>query len=391
VGEEGDLMVKRGTRLVEGVNVTITKIDQISTPQPTLSDKDAADLCQKVRYLIDQIETLNAKDFATQTTLNSVLSQLDITLSALRDALRGTANKDFSTLEADVESINAKVATESTLSSINGKVATESTLSSIDTKVATESTLSSIDAKVATESTLSSIRTQLDIALSELKATGTQTPRTLSELYDELASIDAKDFATESTLSGILAKLDIALSEIKATGAETPRTLSNLYDQLSSLIAKDFATETTLSSIDSKVATESTLSSINTKVATESTLSSILSQLDITLSSLRDALLAEEHVYSQLINADETAAQSITLDTKGHKMLEVYASATAATTFTLEVSHDNTNWIPVYTSPSPETTYGGDRTFWNGYRYARLSSATAGAAGDTVSLYLGAK
>jgi len=253
-------MVKRGTRLLEGVNVAITKIDQVSTPQPTISDKDAADLCQKVRYLIDQIETLNAKDFATQTTLASILSQLDMTLSALRDALRGANNKDLSTLEADVESIDAKVATESTLSSIDAKVATESTLSSIDSKVATETTLSSV-----------------------------------------------------------------------------------------------------------------------------------LARLDITLSSLRDAILAEEHVYSQLVDANETSAQSITLDTKGHKMLEVYASATSPTTFTLEVSHDGSNWIPFYTSPSPETTYGGDQTLWNGYKYARLSSAAAGSSGDKVSLYLGAK
>lgn len=42
---------------------------------------------------------------ATESTLSSVLSQLDITISALRDALRGANTKDFSTLEADAESI----------------------------------------------------------------------------------------------------------------------------------------------------------------------------------------------------------------------------------------------------------------------------------------------
>jgi len=97
------------------------------------------------------------------------------------------------------------------------------------------------------------------------------------------------------------------------------------------------------------------------------------------------------HKYAQIINADETVAQSISLDTKGSRLLEVYASASTATTFTFEVSHDNVNWITWYTSPAAETEYGGDKTMWNGYRYVKLSSAAAGVAGDTVSLYLGAK
>jgi len=457
-------MVKRGTRLIEGINVSITRIDQISTPQPTTSDKDAADLCQKIRYLIDQIETLNSKDFATQTTLDSILSQLDMTLSALRDALKGDGNKDLSTLEADVESIDAKVATESTLSSILG---------------------------------------QLDVPLSEIKAAGTETPRTLSNLYDLLSSINGKDFATEATLSSIDSKissdqprhitnaydsdndrlkidaqvvanpsnLDVALSTrasestLSSVLSQLDITLSALRDALRGASNKDFTTlesdvESILSKLDialsavrdaaydsendrKKISIEndavglaksSDISATQPRDVTDraarvlgqitdgsspvnpadfgsnthprniTQVSGValtgrnwsddfakLQNIDIMLSALRDALLAEEHVYSQLVDADETSAQSITLDTKGHKMLEVYAEATAATTFTLEFSHDNANWITFYSSPSPETSYGGDQTLWNGYRYARLRSAAAGASGDTVSLYLGAK
>jgi len=44
--------------------------------------------------------------------LASILTQLDITLSALRDALRGASTKDFSTLETDVESIYSKLNTQ---------------------------------------------------------------------------------------------------------------------------------------------------------------------------------------------------------------------------------------------------------------------------------------
>ena len=49
------------------------------------------------------LAALAGKDFATQTTLASVLSKLDITLGALRDALKGASAKDFSTLEVAVD------------------------------------------------------------------------------------------------------------------------------------------------------------------------------------------------------------------------------------------------------------------------------------------------
>jgi hypothetical protein len=154
------------------------------------------------------------------------------------------------------------------------------------------------------------------------------------------------------------------------------------------------ASEATLASIDGKVATEATLSAIKNALASVGTDKLLTTpdnppNLDIALSALRDALLAEEHVYEQLINADETVAQSVTLDTKGHKLLEVWAEAAAATTFTLEFSNDGTNWVTYYTSPAAETEY--KNTLWNGFRYARLKSAAAGATGDTVTLILSAK
>ena len=42
--------------------------------------------------------------------IKKILSKLDITLSALRDALKGTDNKDFSTLESDIEDIRNALA-----------------------------------------------------------------------------------------------------------------------------------------------------------------------------------------------------------------------------------------------------------------------------------------
>ena len=124
-------------------------------------------------------------------------------------------------------------------------------------------------------------------------------------------------------------------------------------------------------------------------LAKESTLSNILSKLDITLSALRDALLAEEVVENHGTGLDETVDQEISLDTKGHKLLEVYAKASAATTFYLDVSPDNVTWIEGYLSWSSVTEV--KETLWNGFRYVRLRSAAAGASGDTVDLFLSAK
>lgn len=118
-------------------------------------------------------------------------------------------------------------------------------------------------------------------------------------------------------------------------------------------------------------------------------LASILSQLDIKVSELRDALLGEEAVENHATGLDETADQEISLDTKGHKLLEVYAKASASTTFYLDVSPDNTTWISGYMSWSSVTEV--KETLWNGFRYVKLRSAAAGASGDTVDLYLSAK
>jgi hypothetical protein len=52
--------------------------------------------------------TLASNDPAV-TELASILSQLDITLSALRDGLRGASTKDFSTVESDIETMSGKL------------------------------------------------------------------------------------------------------------------------------------------------------------------------------------------------------------------------------------------------------------------------------------------
>jgi hypothetical protein len=127
--------------------------------------------------------------------------------------------------------------------------------------------------------------------------------------------------------------------------------------------------------------------------ATEDSLASVLAQLDVllstraaetTLAALRDKFL---NVYSQLIGADLTVAQSITLDADGRTLLEIHAASSAATDYTLEASADNTNFFTLATWAA---VTGIDETWTIGWQYIRLSSAAAGVAGDTVTLVLSA-
>ena len=106
-----------------------------------------------------------------------------------------------------------------------------------------------------------------------------------------------------------------------------------------------------------------------------------------TLNDLYTRILeVQQNVYSQLIGADETVAQSITLDVAGRTLLDIYASASVAATFRLDVSNDNTNWISDYLTWAAVTEV--KETHTNAFRYLRLKSDAAGAAGDLVSLYL---
>lgn len=112
---------------------------------------------------------------------------------------------------------------------------------------------------------------------------------------------------------------------------------------------------------------------------------------DLPITALRDAICdrileVQKNVYEQLLDADETVAQSITLDTGGRTLLDIYAKAAATTTFRLDCSNDNTNWITDYLTWANVTEV--KETYNNAFRYIKLKSDAAGAAGDKVSLYL---
>ena len=94
-------------------------------------------------------------------------------------------------------------------------------------------------------------------------------------------------------------------------------------------------------------------------------------------------------ISDQVIDEDETVAHEITLDTQGKEQASVVFLATTATTFYLDVSNDNVNWVNAYTSGSV-TGYANPDI--GAMRYIKARHATAGTSGtDTVSILLSAR
>ena len=181
-----------------------------------------ADLEQAVQDILAGVQSLDAKDYATETTLAAALVQLQ-DASALLASLDA---KDYAT-----ETTLATRASEATLATR----ASEATLADVLTEAAAAAALlASIDAKdFATETTLAAV-------LAALGDVATQT--TLADLLASqnaanglLASIDGKDFATETTLAAVLAAIQ-AGSAYTPPGDGSGRTHVQAYGASSGLM-----------------------------------------------------------------------------------------------------------------------------------------------------------
>jgi len=182
-------LVKKGQRILEGVGVSITKIDQIKTPHPTESDKDSVDIGAKIRYLIDKteqiLEQLNIKLSEVKATgtetprtlanlydrLTLILNKLDITLGGLRDELRGVDARTLTDLYSILNSIDEKTSQAYDSSADLYKLSLERD----NVGFAKESTLSTIGSKITKVDTdnvkvVSAVNPpNLDIAISVLR------------------------------------------------------------------------------------------------------------------------------------------------------------------------------------------------------------------------------
>jgi hypothetical protein len=93
--------------ILSKLDITLSSLrDAITSAAP--NNKTLADLYERLNSIRTQLDvTLSTR--ASESTLSSVLGRLDITLSAFRDALRGTGNKTLTDLESDLSSILAKL------------------------------------------------------------------------------------------------------------------------------------------------------------------------------------------------------------------------------------------------------------------------------------------
>jgi len=78
-------MVRKGTRLLSGVNVQVTKIKQLLTQYPTLSDKDSEDLGPKIRYIADRsdesvthLSNISSNTSTTASNTTTIVNLLEV-------------------------------------------------------------------------------------------------------------------------------------------------------------------------------------------------------------------------------------------------------------------------------------------------------------------------
>ena len=165
--------------ILSKVDITLSSLrDAITSAEP--NNKTLADLYERLNSIRAQLDTALSTR-ASEATLSGILAQLDITLSALRDALRGTGNKTLTDLDTDLSNIYGKLdvalstrASETTLSGIKSQTdkLTFDTSNYLQVNVKTTVNPSNLDVALSTrasESTLSAIKSKtdnLDIALS---------------------------------------------------------------------------------------------------------------------------------------------------------------------------------------------------------------------------------
>lgn len=239
-----------------------TKLDTVNSYLASLDGKDFATetTLASIIPLIDGIEailtSIQGTDFATETTLASVLAAVDGL-----EALVTSTNSKLDTLNANDFATEAKqdsIITE--LQTIAGQQLPNNhdvvvTASALPTGASTEAKQDDIivllgDIEGAVDG-IETILADLDLNTDEIEAKLEDIKTKLDTANATLTSIDGKDFATETTLAAVLAAVD---------GVEALlTTISNI----------DYATETTQQAVLAAVdGVETLITSTNTKLDT---------------------------------------------------------------------------------------------------------------------------
>ena len=192
------LDVELSTRASEA---TVTEIKE------TIGQESGVTVLSRLQDLRSQLDVALSTR-ASEATVASILGQVDITLSALLAGIKGSGNKDLTTLEADVEAILLKFDTDlSTLASEATLIEVRDYLDTVETKLQSlidknqaqetggnldsiKSNTDKLDVNLSTrasESTVSSVNTKF----GEVSATPTVNTLLgrLKDLWDKLVEL----------------------------------------------------------------------------------------------------------------------------------------------------------------------------------------------------------
>ena len=286
-------------RSEDGDLVTIGTKNDTAVIDPTASST----LMAGIKGLLKQIQGNGTGALPISNT------NLDIQLSALRDALRGEDSKTLS----DIITQLSDVTITSTVDSPNLDLSITDLRDALTKTDGTSKTLADIFTALSNVTVVDSANpSNLDIALSALLDGITKTgvdSKTLADIVTALSSVTITNSAlpsnasTESTLASILNKI------ISSPSTETKQDtiigyIDGIETALTTLLAKDFATQTTLAEILAKLISspstsanqdimighvdgiETALDTLNGKdFATQTTLASILAKIIATPST----------------------------------------------------------------------------------------------------------
>jgi len=229
-------MVKYGQRILEGVDVSITKIEQLLTPNPTVSDRDSPDVGQKIRYLIDQVD--------------AILAKADVLLSTR------ASEATLSNVKAKTDNLDVALSTrasETTLSGIRSQTDKLTFDTSNRLAIQNPPNLDVALSSRASEATLSAIKGALaSVATDKLRASVVDA---LPESPFNITKVSGTA-QTARDWSGDFAKLqnfDVALSS-RASESTLSALNSKVQSQSASLFAKDVSVGTTATQVDADTA-----------------------------------------------------------------------------------------------------------------------------------------
>jgi hypothetical protein len=273
----------------------------------------------QVQGKADADGTLNVNDPTARSTLASILAQLDITQSALRDALTSPAP-------------NAR-----TLADLHSQLAA----------ILGQLNLTTTALRDAITGAAPSSRSLFQVDQDLVAALQATQPRNVTNF-----PADPPDALAQARLFSILSQLDIALSVhrdalLTALAADQPRHVTNFPADYPDAVS-------------------------------QARLLSILTQLDRTLSEVFDVKSSQGAVTAAANNAGLTV--TLDLGATGRTTVQRFISVGGASTVLVQASRDGVTWRTMETQTFAVASTSIAAVQGLGYRFIRVTSGTTGVA-----------